>query len=335
MSSEEPPPGQQPNPYGPPPGSGGPPSGHPWGTPPPAGGTPVGPPPQQWPPPQPSGWPPQEGGAAGRPTYGPSGEPTVAPWQAPGPPTGGGGGRGRRNGIIALVAVLVLLLAGGGTALALVLRVGGDGAAKDDEKTSEPSESPSASDPSPSAPEGSDGPAPAAPGAPDPEPGEDDSTDPTWRGYPQADDFEEDWEFRWEDTAFNARSVVTRGHSDCADIAADDRLIEFGCRRAVTATYVNERDQVTFTNYYLKFRDGKTARKVTDMKKADTLVKITGDAVWEDWKRGGWRISHTNRYVILTAATAPGAADEETVQADLRWAHKDFALALQLHKDTF
>ena len=156
-------------------------------------------------------------------------------------------------------------------------------------------------------------------------------TPPTPRGYPQASDFEDDWEFRWEDTAFSARSVVTRGHSDCADIATDDRLDELGCRRAVTATYVNERDQVTFTNY----RDGKTARKVTNMKKADTLVKITGDAVWEDWKRGGWRISHTNRYVILTAATAPKSADEETVQDYLQWAHKDFALALQLHKDTF
>ncbi|WP_162602319.1 hypothetical protein [Nocardioides daejeonensis] len=312
--SHEPPAGQQPNPYGPPPGS-----------PPPPGTSPYSQPP-----------------------FPPQGAPTAGPWQPGPPPTGPhGGGPGadpgrprRRGGLIALLVVL-LLLAGGGTAIAFATR-GGDDEKKKDADTSAPSGQPSGSptgEPSEASTEGAptegtspSGPATESAGPDGPQaPGEGPDTS-LWRGSPRASEFQDDWEFRWEEHTYKARAVVARDHADCAEIAADDRLTGLDCTRAVTATYVNERDQVTFTNYYVKFDDRANARKVAAMKDADTLVTIDGDAVWDDWTQGSWRTTQVKRIVVLTVATAPKSAKAQTVQDYLSWAHKDFALALRFSK---
>ncbi|WP_235734728.1 hypothetical protein [Nocardioides alcanivorans] len=234
--------------------------------------------------------------------------------------------------------VLVLLVAGGGTAIALT-RGDGDGDAKKEEKTSEPSGDQSATDPAPpsdsgnieptdplsSSDAGPDGPAAPGDGVPTEK----------WRGSPRASEYRDDWEFKWEGNVYNARAVVARDHADCAEIATDTQLDDIGCARAVTATYVNERDKVTITHFFLRMDTRAAARKVEKRKDADTLLTIDGDAVWQDWEKGGWRISRVKRIVVLTAVTAPKNADEDKVQDYLRWAHQDFALAMRIRKNDF
>jgi len=242
-----------------------------------------------------------------------------------------------------LIVVLVLLVAGGGTAIALLAR--GDDANDDArERSSEPTttggatatdsastdaSSSESSSPDPSEPESSDSGSgddggPAAPGA-----GPDTSL---FRSSPRAADYQDDWEFRWEDTTMKARAVVARDHPDCGEVAADGELVGLGCNKAVTATYVNERDQVTITHYFLRFEDRAQAQEVKAIKKLDSLLKIEGDAVWEDWEQGGWRASQVKRFVVLTAVTGPKDADEQTVADYLRWSHTDFSLALKISK---
>lgn len=238
--------------------------------------------------------------------------------------------------------MLVLLVAGGGAAWVWFDRDGDDDRSGGDAPSADTSPSPSKADTSPTGPPSPSGPSASSDdpsGGPDGGPDTDPAT-PKLRSYLQAASFRDDWEFLWEGNEFNARFVVSRDHFDCREIAADDRLGELGCTRAVSATYVNERDQVTLTHFFLKFGDrglsrkdaGAIAQDVSQRKDLDALLKLEGDAVWEGWEQGGWRASRVDGVVIFTGATGSAEADIETVNDYLRWAHTDFTQALRIRR---
>lgn len=324
MSNNEPPPPGQPNQ-----------PGQQWGPPPQQ--------PPQWGPPQP-GQPPYQQQPPQQPWATPSASgtnpytthpqnPYGAP-QYPGP--GGPAPKKSKLPVILTVLVVLLLVGGGGAAIALAMRSNDNddkgGSAADPTTTASQSSSTSPSEST--SPSGSTEPSTSPSGNAPQVPGSTATTvDPNKPVDPprtiRASDYEGDWDFRYEEHVYKASQVVSRDYDTCAGVEKGGALTKLGCEYAVSATFVNTRDKVKFTHYFLVFPTEKEAKAAGKEKViTDDLFTFADDALYESYTTGAWITNQVGKAVVFTVASAPKGVKEDLMTRYMRWANTDYSNAL-------
>lgn len=284
--------------------------------------------PPQWAPPQQPWATPSQGGTNPYTTTPQANGPYGAP-QYPGAPAP----KKSKAPVILTVLLVLLLVGGGGAAIAFAVR--GDDDKKEGGTATEPTATTSQSgSATPPTTEPSDDATPStSPNAP-PVPGTTDTTvDPdnpieAPRAV-RASDYEDDWDFRYQEHVYKASQVVSRDHETCADVEKDRALTKLGCEYAVSATYVNTRDKVKFTNYILVFPSEQKAKAASKAKVlTDKIFTFADDALYENYSRGGWTVGQANSAVVFTVASAPKGVKDDLISRYMRWANTDYTNAL-------
>ncbi|MFS3130107.1 hypothetical protein ACLM5J_17025 [Nocardioides sp. Bht2] len=299
------PPPQQPPQWGPPAQPGQPPYQQPWATPAPSGTNPYTTHPQ---PPGPYGAP-----------------------QYPGPPPP----QKSKMPVILTVLAVLLLVGGGGAAIAFAVRSDDDkgSTATEPNATTSSSQSPSSQNPSPTegaSPSTSTSPSPNAPQVPGATETTVDPDNPVEAPRAiRASDYEDDWDFRYQEHVYKASQVVSRDYDTCAGVEKDGALTKLGCEYAVSATFINTRDKVKITHYFLVFPSEQKAKAAAKEKVlSDKMFNFAADALYDDYKTGAWIADQSRSAVVFTVASAPAGVKEDLISRYMRWANTDYSNAL-------